>query len=542
MLKVTESECKAAMKWSEAVTLKFVKIYLKHECLWNPSNPGYKLKYKRDTAYSDICSEFKSCTMKSMSIPEVKMKIKNLRTTYVQQVHKILQKSSPDYIYEPSLVWFHEMDRCLKHIPTNRHSAFNSSQKTPEVDSSCQIWVDQESHNDNEDELNSGPLTAHTDDDYDDSSRPEETISQMKKERQLTSYKKIKKKKFKHRIPVQNYLTDSDTINEDEFDIYGKFIAAQLRKMDLQKALKLQLHIHTLVSEARISDIVDYLYRQIVKRSWTDLTNKTLYLKRYTELLPVVAMRWSEDETYKFVKLYLSHEHLWNSGHPGYKFREKRIQAYRTLISEFRNVTGIFLSESELKVKIKNLKSTYTQELTKIIHRSAPDCAYKPTIKWFALWHKCFKNTTRKRIEDPQYEEEDQQEDPSEKIWVTEGMENVNEETDGDPFVSQADEDYGFILKSEPSETQVKIEDAHNTYKMKRKKMKRRSPSTDQSDQTFRGSMDSSVDAKEDEFDIYGKYIASQLRQMDLQKALKLQLDIQSLVSEARITDLTRKH
>lgn len=109
------------MRWSEAITLEFVKIYLKHECLWNPSHPGYKLKYQRDKAYVDICNEFKDSTTKCLSVPEVKMKIKNLRTTYVQQVHKILQKSSPDSIFEPSLVWFHEMDRCLKHIPTNRH-------------------------------------------------------------------------------------------------------------------------------------------------------------------------------------------------------------------------------------------------------------------------------------------------------------------------------------------------------------------------------------------------------------------------------------
>lgn len=104
------------------MTLEFVKIYLRNECLWNPAHPGYKLKHQREKSYFDIISEFKVSTSKTLSVPEVKMKIKNLRTTYVQQVHKILQKSHPDAIYEPSLVWFHEMDRCLKHIPNNRHT------------------------------------------------------------------------------------------------------------------------------------------------------------------------------------------------------------------------------------------------------------------------------------------------------------------------------------------------------------------------------------------------------------------------------------
>lgn len=44
---------------------------------------------------------------------------------------------------------------------------------------------------------------------------------------------------------------------------------------------------------------------------------------------------------------------------------------------------------------------------------------------------------------------------------------------------------------------------------------------------------------KEDEFDIYGKYIASQLRGMDIQRALSVQLQIQRLVSDARMEQLS---
>ncbi|CAB3230195.1 unnamed protein product [Arctia plantaginis] len=195
--------------------------------------------------------------MKSLSVPEVKMKIKNLRTTYVQQVHKILLKSSPDSIYEPSLVWFHEMDRCLKHIPNNRHSNNNISQEIPEVDSSCQIWVDQELQNINTDETNPDPLVPQTDDEY-DSNRADEQITKVKFERHSSPiyYKKLKKKKIKRRSPTKSYSDPvSEYAKEDEFDIYGKYIASQLRKMDLHKALRLQLEIQNLVSEARISDI-----------------------------------------------------------------------------------------------------------------------------------------------------------------------------------------------------------------------------------------------------------------------------------------------
>lgn len=106
-----------------------------------------------------------------------------------------------------------------------------------------------------------------------------------------------------------------------------------------------------------------------------------------------------------------------------------------------------------------------------------------------------------------------------------------------DPF-PEADDEYNLILKTEPREV------SHiERYQSKKKKIKHRRPSTNYSDRTFRESIDSTETAsKEDEFDIYGKYIASQLRKMDLQKALRVQLEIQSLVSEARLSGLNGKH
>ncbi|XP_063386827.1 uncharacterized protein LOC134672797 [Cydia fagiglandana] len=245
------------MRWSEAITLEFVKIYIKHECLWNPAHTGYKLKYQREEAYSSIQSDFKAATGKSLSIPEIKIKIKNLRTTYCQQVQKILQKSSPDAIYEPSLVWFHEMDQCLKHVPTNRHStSYINTHEIPEVDSSCQLWVDQDLPNENTEDSNPDPLVPHTDEEY-DSNQLEDTENIKKERRTSPPFKKIKKKKLKHR--ANNYYSESvDSTNqpkEDEFDIYGKYIASQLRKMDERNSLKLKLQIHSLVSEARMSDL-----------------------------------------------------------------------------------------------------------------------------------------------------------------------------------------------------------------------------------------------------------------------------------------------
>lgn len=105
--------------------------------------------------------------------------------------------------------------------------------------------------------MNPDPLSNSEDDDF-ESSKTEESTP-IKKERLSQPSKKIKKKKYKHRNlnQIQDYPKNAnfEATKEDEFDIYGKYIASQLRKMDLHKALRLQLEIQSLVSEARLSDI-----------------------------------------------------------------------------------------------------------------------------------------------------------------------------------------------------------------------------------------------------------------------------------------------
>ncbi|CAH2043174.1 unnamed protein product, partial [Iphiclides podalirius] len=94
------------------------------------------------------------------------------------------------------------MDRCMKHIPTNRHTSLNSSgsQEAPEIDTSYLIWVDQEHQNNNIEESNPDPLNSQTDTEY-DSSKPDDSLLCIKKEKEHSSpiYKKVKKKKVKHR-------------------------------------------------------------------------------------------------------------------------------------------------------------------------------------------------------------------------------------------------------------------------------------------------------------------------------------------------------
>lgn len=102
------------------------------------------------------------------------------------------------------------------------------------------------------------------------------------------------------------------------------------------------------------------------------------------------------------------------------------------------------------------------------------------------------------------------------------------------------DEDYNIKFKVEPSDSFTTQESTKRS-KTRKRKFKRHSLSTEISDESFLNNKNSSVTRKDDEFDIYGKYIAAQLRDMELQEALRIQLEIQSIVSAARITLLEKE-
>lgn len=57
--------------------------------------------------------------------------------------------------------------------------------------------------------------------------------------------KKLKKPEYSIKSQIENW------VREDEFDIYGKYIASQLRMLELQTALKVQFEIQNLINEAR---------------------------------------------------------------------------------------------------------------------------------------------------------------------------------------------------------------------------------------------------------------------------------------------------
>lgn len=114
------------MKWSETETLKFVELYRIHECLWNIHSPDYKNKVMKRTAQQDIVFKM---AMENFGAEEVKQKIKNLRSTYNQEITKIqkskILESNSLNVYVPTIKWFVIMDGFLKNMKRQRSTEDN---------------------------------------------------------------------------------------------------------------------------------------------------------------------------------------------------------------------------------------------------------------------------------------------------------------------------------------------------------------------------------------------------------------------------------
>lgn len=95
-------------------------------------------------------------------------------------------------------------------------------------------------------------------------------------------------------------------------------------------------------------------------------------------------MKWTEEQTVNFVTEYVSYECLYDPNCGSYRNKELKNAA----IIAISNALGIRdFGPKEVYLKIKSIRSTYSQELKKIKERKSGAGAYTPRLKWFNMLH-----------------------------------------------------------------------------------------------------------------------------------------------------------
>ncbi|OWR53060.1 hypothetical protein KGM_213415 [Danaus plexippus plexippus] len=275
-------------KWSEDLTIQMIIEYEKREYLWNPVSENYKNKKIREQGYVEI---IKTLNLVDITVKELKNKIKNIRSSYSVELKKIrAARKAGAHAYRPSVTWFEHADRFLRAIVTPS-SVDNSLLEIPMSDDSDAVQDLSERKSPEKKSprkrrsstRSSTPYVLNT-----PSPRPNTPfglnqtpspfgilptstaapflnppvgIATPLTTSLATIYpipakqKRSSDDRSDQSETAQDLSQHSENANENEFEMFGKLIASQLRKLPLSLALDTQLKIQTLVNAARIQAV-----------------------------------------------------------------------------------------------------------------------------------------------------------------------------------------------------------------------------------------------------------------------------------------------
>ncbi|XP_075227104.1 uncharacterized protein LOC142327710 [Lycorma delicatula] len=280
-------------KWNEEITMRFLKKYRKKPCLWNVHFPQYRNQQMRNAAYQELVDEMQ---LPEFTIHRAKNKIKNLRSTYTQELKKMEQSKGS---YVTSLVWFDEINSFLRPLIGVRTSNQDSNSVPDDVNanemSTYHLWNNTMTMNTTTKTTTAQhiqqaqtvclpePLfvTVQTHDEIvevdpmvntSDQGMEEPTwqIENIRSERRpsIDEDDDEKMPKLPKLRRICNGTVEDDVLSnnnnnnsnynvhiEDEFDAFGRSVALQLKKMSLHCALNTQIKIQTILTEMRLAEV-----------------------------------------------------------------------------------------------------------------------------------------------------------------------------------------------------------------------------------------------------------------------------------------------
>ncbi|KAK9737677.1 Alcohol dehydrogenase transcription factor Myb/SANT-like [Popillia japonica] len=206
----------AASRWSEEKSCKFITVYEKYECLWNTKSSAYKNKDARGTAVRKLISD-----IEELGIKITEDESSQLINHAAVEPRSFVMKETDDEIHSPQ-----DLNAAGGDTRIDSPEALISTSKSPVKTTQT-------------------PRTYHV--------RP--NLKQLKRSGDDTSSAINKSQKICE--------SATESLKDDEFEIFGRYVANQLRNMNIIRAVENQAEISTLLSKgtllskARIQDIED---------------------------------------------------------------------------------------------------------------------------------------------------------------------------------------------------------------------------------------------------------------------------------------------
>nr|XP_049703706.1 uncharacterized protein LOC126056107 isoform X2 [Helicoverpa armigera] len=252
------------MKWTEQHTLKFVQAYIKFECLYNVKCAEFKNKQLRDAALLKLSEAMGN---PDFGPKEAYNKIRSLKSTFSQEHKKVKDSiksgAGLDDIYVPNIKWYKVMDDALKAVNVGECRETSSNMN---LESQNKI---------NEDNIE--PRGTEGEKAVENSSRVGTSSNDSGQ-----SFKRKNPRKRPTLREYDNLLTkaqnvansvNSSVVSENEFDLFGRMVAVQLKNLPMESAIEAQQYIQNYLSGLRLKHIrrqsqtSNFIYEMVENRT-----------------------------------------------------------------------------------------------------------------------------------------------------------------------------------------------------------------------------------------------------------------------------------
>ncbi|XP_073956164.1 uncharacterized protein isoform X2 [Choristoneura fumiferana] len=260
---------KKCHRWLDEEVIAFLKLYKNMECLWNTRLRDHKDRNKRERAYEMIKAKL---GLDDLTVLDIKNKIRGIRTTYSDELNKIVSsmKCGESDVYKPKVFWFNIADSFLRGV--TKHGLGAMFRKKEEASFAADESLQ---HQDTEEDL-----------DFSDNANLIE-LPPLLPERHS---------------PENNALNPVlVSKEEDEYDLFGRSMAMQLRKMPELTALELmqKMQLMVLNSRKQLSNKKIKMKQRITKPVHAPSTSNT-NSKRTRSPSPDVSSQSTPSPCYKF--------------------------------------------------------------------------------------------------------------------------------------------------------------------------------------------------------------------------------------------------
>lgn len=250
------------MDWTDTNVIRLINEYREHQCLWDPNSPHYKMMYMKNDAWTDIANTL------GCDVEEVKKKFNSLLASFRRERAKERKNritSGCDEVGHTS-TWF-----AFKHLSflLDKFSGKDTNKSTENLQEDplgfqedydvLETALKREDVSSTEDgggsvnieytESNAGNVPTAP---YTDSSVRLRAVARKRTANATTvALQKALYKLQKMSEPRRN--------EDDEFDLFGKSIALQLRNMPLERALVCQETLQAVMKQERLYQLNHHL-------------------------------------------------------------------------------------------------------------------------------------------------------------------------------------------------------------------------------------------------------------------------------------------